>query len=819
MATMAELLPVLRRALPASKVLPMICAGVSDAGGRLRTDCPHCHNPAIILEHEVVCLAAHCEFRTGSVFDVAAFRQGGDFQKGIETIRKRFPEVEKLKAEEWDVLAPKIASETTTARALLHFFIRRVGAINRMDPLLIGAADLMKRLGIAPSLLGDTTFLLVHPVVTELLELVRSYTGSKLKVKIPEAAIYTVTPFFSSPSRIGWIAIGIPESPSLVYVRVDPCRFSYAGLWALTGSCDRAIFSGDLVNGLRLMTHARAAGLHEPHLVVRYDPESEEQGFKFNTALFLLPAGESMFLAGVSAAAAEKYLVGEHVIGHGAKAGEPLVDYITRRLIQLYDAHQGLNGDVKRFLSQVSLTREIRQQLFDRLVQHGYGKLAAALRNEDVTGGVYEVRNSRVIERSNGYFVRRRGDTVDTRVTNFTLQLGSNVRFPGSDEMAVVGEGVYFEHHFPVHLSSEQLYNPMALDTAVKSAWFKSGIRLLDEHGAMRSPPSVIDRRNATMLGIVFNQIRDTLPLSEGVSSMGWSPDQDAFNGAGWRVTRSGKLESVAYYAPPDCPPMQMFVKVTPRRAAGVDPRLADLYALGASMVARRFIDRPIKTVFFANTADVRATLQRFFQGTGQRMSWRINSNVRGFNNDSWMSGMPVLLSGYERPDSRANYPAFAIADSGISLPDLTSQMTLDAGADFAFTMAEVAAWVLRTEGREIPEPHQTDDNVADAHAEGVSILKKACPSRTWTFAMEGYLGIRAWLRSITIGEARASIRFDASSSTCIIQSDLPKSALLDFADLGGTTVGREMRVPAERFLPVWARVQCAEPGFELASA
>ena len=409
-----------------------------------------------------------------------------------------------------------------------------------------------------------------------------------------------------------------------------------------------------------------------------------------------------------------------------------------------------------------------------------------------------------------------------SQVANFTLRLTGNVRFRDRSDTYCRGvmrcgnlkRDVVFRHSLLSGKATrlqEELHNHLITP---------------GEAVVLPHVPTIIDTSSFQKYVIpsLNRQLAD-LPMTEGISRVGWSADRKTFHAPGMTVGADGRTEVPAVFYPG---------VLTLRAFAGVEswadacptnlhPVCQDLISVFLALTVRYYNRCLSPPLCVLQTSDSVAVLEGLLRAVGQTTVFDMGANVRDVTHVDGVNGYPFLASGYGRAQlAKSNLPYVVLTDEGYRVEGSPDVEQIEAGGRaLQFALIRVVEWCLATGADDFREIASVDHHVS-LMKEGQWLMRNACDLQPWEVSVQSLEGLEHMLSQIPAADTKSRMTLTNGVLLTIDLSGIDWDAAQVTADAAsfGAEIGIDgdtVSAPAAALLPAMARFYGAPPDVSLA--
>ena len=609
--------------------------------------CPSCGGILRVLPSGFSCSGFTCKFKAGSSLDILALVHGG-YTAGLDVVLDRYrSRLQFLDTMELREYRASILAAVRSKRALLDFFLRRLSEPPDTNSERAVLHAWMEDQGMSPHNCGATAFAVTKDDIAALSGICIALDA---KGAFPATACLAF-PFFSDHHTISEIRF-LNRRGQTNRVTCFPARFTYTGLLRgdpsfKTDLCYNYVDAASLATGYSLQHTGRS--IH----ALGFDPTQHRLGWIPEEPCYsYTPDFPDLNAPGAIYDECPR-LAMRAPDGTLLKWTTFVVDTSLKVLLEY-----GFNAEACSlvFTSRLGMAEYARIIMGTR--QAGRHDLANELERRLRDYPVYQNGTTRLYALPSGYFMANKSE-LRQAITNFTLELKTNLSFLGSSDLYHTGALVVQGKTYPLALRSECLEHSKDLEAAVRAAEARVP--------GGEATPSVIDKPN---LKWVVNHLRASiakLPKQIGVAQLGWDGYRKTYCGPYWRVEGTNVVAGPTVFHP-DTDVLQNF-SPTPEEITGEGPistTVCDVIAQALAMVVRSYLGMDFFAVNVEHTAEARAMLSQLFRGLGQTEMVRLNFNSRSWGDIKGVDGFPFYAQGHSK--EALKLPAFVLSDAGAQL-------------------------------------------------------------------------------------------------------------------------------------------------------
>ena len=459
-------------------------------------------------------------------------------------------------------------------------------------------------------------------------------------------------------------------------------------------------------------------------------------------------------------------------------------------------------------------------KIINRLREHG--RIAAAEDFHRLTENrvVFKDHKVEVRESVDEYYILTHAGR--SQIANFTLKLSGNVRFRDRSDTYCIGslrcgslrKDVVFKHNLLSGKAArlqEDLHNHLITPGEVV---------------ALAQIPTIIDTSQFQKYVIpTLNQQLSTLPMTEGISRLGWSSDRKTFHAPGVTVSADGRVEVPTVFYPGVLTlkafgAVDTWASVCP---ANLHPVCQDIVSIMLALTVRYYKRWASPPLCVLQTSDAVTVLEGMVKLVGQHSILDMGVNVRDVANVDGVNGYPFLTSGYGKAQiSKSNLPYIVITDEGYRIDGSPDPSQIEAGGRaLQYALLRVVEWCLATGADDFHESPSVNHHVS-LMREGQWLVRNVCDLQPWEISVQGLLGMEHMLSQIPVGTTKDRMTLTDGHLLTVDLAGIDWDVLQvaeDAASFGATIEvdGDQLRAPAAALLPAMARFYGAPPDVSLA--
>jgi hypothetical protein len=337
--------------------------------------------------------------------------------------------------------------------------------------------------------------------------------------------------------------------------------------------------------------------------------------------------------------------------------------------------------------------------------------------------------------------------------------------------------------------------------------------------------PTIVDTTSFQRYVIpsLNKQLAD-LPMTEGISRVGWSADRKTFHAPGMTVCADGRTKVPAIFYP-GVLTLRAFADVenwSDVCPSNLHSACQDMVSMLLALTVRYYKRCLTPPLCVLQTSDSVAVLEGMAAAVGQVSTFDMGSNVRDVTNVDGVNGYPFLAAGYGRAQlSKSNLPYVVLTDEGYRVdgsPD--GEQIAAGGRALQYALLRVVEWCLATGADDFRESASMDHHVS-LMREGQWLVRNVCDLQPWEISVQGLMGMENMLSQIPASETKNRMTLADGTLLTIdltgIEWDVAQ-VTEDAASFGAelTIVGDKLSAPAAALLPAMARFYGEAPDVSL---
>lgn len=764
--------------------------------------CPNCDKPMFVLDTGFVCSSHNCNFKAGGVIDIISLTENVSISKSCEYFFEAFASKAKKISKYKDLeFLSDLTMRLRYKRKLLEFFLRR----RNSEPDRAYAIQAMGALGKAGIRLQDnrlTGFVLSTEEAAELNVILGHYeTGLP---SLPPATAMLVIPYFSDHHTIDSLTVSTPARPSRDHKTIELERNSRL-VWAGLLQAHPATKKVELVESAMDMliantTHARTGTGKEIALHCRYKSTIADVVWKPETCRYVISeeseATPVIALSRLDSCLSEMTL---SVKGVERNVRDYVLETCTSALIK-----DGFTASTKLLLEAAQINEQERFTLLAKLHDARAYDTAEGVRKFLRVVLVHKDEKSLLYATPDGYLTARDESADKVPVTNFVLDVTSNIVFPDSQDVFHAADLTIDGHRRSIVLKPTDIDRIVDLEAAVR---FASG-NLDSEEILENKLPTVRDKNCGRIMSSYLRHKISEAPRIEGIPFLGWNDQRTRFYGPYWYADKKAGCIQYDAVMHPFKVDMQYFANA-PFAARSLHLDLpsgaATVIAQYASMLVRSYLHYPVGAIHYYDDDKHVQAFSSLFDALGQRYMITASPNKRntsGVVEDAGriFKGLPYLVRSFSeglntRTVDFIRSAAFCLGAQGCVLNDIENfkPRENDIKSCTAHVVFAVLEWILKTEAKTF-EPAKSVSFAQCAAIEGSAIIEQACGVTTWNRKNSEYTSLEAFLADVRYEEVNQYVHYNINEHIVTLdlasRKDLSVNAIAaEIAKLGAEKV------------------------------
>lgn len=722
------------------------------------TNCPVCHNRLFVTPQGFLCENLNCDLKAGGVVDVLRYQQNlPDYYEAVGRLLEMFPE--RFHSHAY-LREPKIqravAGHLQKRRAMLEFFLRAA----RHAPATKYDCDLRNHLraGLGEDLFTKSPYL-IFPIWESFQDTWEDFLTDQGIRRLPGLSRNSrpfLIPYFTNSHTVGALLYKDrfdDDSPQIF--EIEPAKYQFSGLlqagpyttkyYLVPSYVGLAKQNLDFFN--TAPTHIALGFLYKSsEASITWVPEkatyieNKKRGHNKWTTLLNLGRDIDLRLSTGLELSDEVPIV------------QRIVDVVYESLVS-----SGFNQETSQLIDLIQLYDNASELLKNKLSSAGHHELTrgvvAHLKHKvlDVEG------EDKLIQTEDGYIHSRKG--VDTSISNFVVEFNRSIRFHGSPDVYYEVNLVNSQYTVPMLLAHQALHQPRQLEKSLQQ--FPKN--LITDHERKQLPVPVMHETSGRRVGMLmraFKKVCGKLPIVEGITSLGWTPDRKTFFGPSWIADADGVRYTKMVFHPSNTILNHYDPEENPVR------KVHDLPLDGQHMIAqiialifRNFHNIPVMPVAVLREAASETLLRSMFAAIGQKTPIH-------FNESQWLRG--VDLQGFPSYGTGCEYPkiknikqgVFMLSERGWSASEIYSADVYDLmGQTLRQVVHECLEWMLTGESVTF-EYHRSVDPTCILSKEGKRVIDRAMGIE-WNIRTPTYNALDALLSQIPFNKTHEFMKED----------------------------------------------------------
>lgn len=706
------------------------------------TKCPKCESKLHILDKEFVCENSGCVFRAGSVVDYLVAAKKCSWDTALETLNTILDN--RLQNTTLFKNKSSVTKYFKTRRRVFDFFLRIAlqGSVNNMHCLQYRNA--LKNQGIDVELLKWGIYVVSGKDTTILRELVKD--GNKIN----DTCI--VLPYFSSYHKVSHILVLNSPLHKPELFEVEPSRISYFGLLQRHPKNNVTKLAYTYAEAAKLNTQYSRVSPENVCLHMMLDAAKGGDYIVFPEVEYVItnPADDNFR----AVATIQKYLPSvavdtQKINLYAAEKIESSDIYLAKSLIKEIKAGKNIIS----LLDLINLKADSKQLLLKKLHEEKYFDEAEEVRNYFKSLPIYNDDKQTLYSNPFGYTLKKSGkDTFINSITNFIVELEQNVVFAESTDIFHAGNVTFNGDVFPVILTQDDVEKAADLEKAVRRATLGS-----PGESALINLPTVKDRGGAKYLISYLREQISSLPRTEGLPMLGWSPRRTSFYAPYFIADKKGSRLGKKYFHPNN-QALSLFTNDSStigQLHLDLPEPISEVISQCAAIITRSYLSMPVRAIPVYNSSEARALLSALFSALGQTSVAQLNHNIRGEDSPG-IRGFPHYAVGYVSSQAnKSSLPAFILCDAGLVINEHFSAEILEqAKQTLKLVVQKVAEWAITTEAASFTQV-QSVSRTAAYTSEGTQVIIDSCNLMSWPHSKKPFENLDNLLANIRPEEVK----------------------------------------------------------------
>lgn len=714
------------------------------AKGYYTTICPKCESKLYALDKELVCENNSCTFRAGSVVDYLMCLGGHKWEDVIaklDTIlngRMKNSVIYKNKE--------VIGTQLKQKRKLFDFFLRigLQGGVNNMG--VIQYRNSIKSQGIDVDNLRWSIFICGDKESQELSRLVNSVKdGDGLKL----TGTNIILPYFANHHTVSHIVVLKSPTSKPDKVAVMPHRISYFGLMQRHPTCEHTKLAYSYADAAKLNTQYARVQPENVCLHMLLDATSDGMSFVPPAAEYVITDEAHDNIRAVSII--QRYVpkldidrnkFNIYQTNESISAG----DYVVARVLEEVKAGRS----IRPVLELMDLSASARHTLLTQLHANRFFKEAEDVRSFFKTMPILTDDKATLFSTPTGYTIKRSNSSIVNYVSNFTIDLEHNLVFAESTDIFHAGNVMFNGGSYQFVVKQDELERVSDLEKAVRRSAISTGSEI-------EAMPTIRDRGAAKYITTYLRDQISSLPRSEGIPMLGWSPRRTSFYAPTFIADKRGTRTGKKYFHPS--------VQVLNNYSNDIDKfdrihqdlpeDIVNVLNQAATFITRSYLSMPVRPIAIYNSAEARNMLSALFSNIGQVTAIQLNNNIRG-EELSGVRGFPYYAVGYSYAQTvKSGLSAFILCDNGINIDKTFAVEDLDKGSQaLKFIIHKAAEWALNTEAANFRQINSVS-RYNSYSVEGAGVILDSCGLSNWPSSKTPYENLDKMLSSIKFDEVK----------------------------------------------------------------
>ena len=732
--------------------------------GNYATDCPKCSSKLYIIDNEFVCENNACVFRAGGVVDYLVAANHCTWDSALSTLNTiisgRLNSTTILKDKEI------ITRELKNRRRVFDMFLRLGLASNSTNISSIQYRGAIRAQGLDPDLLRWSVFIANSAEVEEI-----NKSLSLIGVNTNLSGNNILLPYFADHHTVSHIVALKSPTDKPIKIAVIPHRTSFFGLLQRHPKCGTVHVANSYAAAAKLNTFY---GRNSPELIclhMNLDILAQHTALTLKGATYVSSgAYDTDDLRTV--ATLQRYVPSLSVQGattHTSYSGEQCVVASNEFILQCIIRELKKGNNILNILPLLDLTPANRHELLLQLHNARYFTEADMVRSYFKTLPIYSNDKITLFSNAGGYTLKKNNaDTFTTHVSNFTIELEQNIVFAESTDIFHTGNVTFNNNTYPVTLKQEELDRAADLERAARRATL--GVSSED----CENIPTIKERGGVKYVTAYLREQLASLPKTEGIPMLGWSPRRSAFYSPNF-IANSKGTRAGAKQLHPGIGVLSSYARIAETESKLFHDLPVDIVNIvnqAAAFIIRSFLSMPVRPILVYNNSEARRLLSGVFTALGQVTAVQLNNNIRG-EELSGLRGFPFYSAGYTQAQAnKSSLPSFVLCDSGLQLTQTYETAIIDkARQTLNFVVRHVVEWALRTNAECFEQQHSVSR--ANAYSiEGANVIMTACEIDSWPFSKTPFENLDSLLSLIKFGDVKQYFIKDINTHMVRIQRE-----------------------------------------------
>ena len=693
------------------------------SGDQYTITCPSCHNRLFVLREGFLCENIDCSFRAGGVVDLLKTQeQLPDYVSAISRLEEIFPSLFKGQLHTHDAKTRMRVATRLNARRNLFELLRLMAKEQPRNSHDVTTKNkLRKAFGDQPVAASPYAVFPLWRKHYKQLQTILTQYGERNPPNFDLEDAPFLVPYFSNHHTVGVLGFHADIDREYEYRVLEPSKYQFFGLMQAHPKTQNVY----LTSGFRLalLKNAEFSQKDPTQLALHCTMKGSENRISWvPKAATYLETKRNRWSPIITLGLDIPISVARGTTLNSVTT--PLQDHIVHVLVSKIIA-EGFNADVEYLLELCQLYKDvhimalIRKDLEDAGRLDELNQLQSFLRHKvlSVEG------DEKLYQAEEGYFYARRG--VDVGLSNFSLDFHRSIRFHNSSEVYYEVDLRYSERSIPMLLSHQNLHQPRLLEQSLQQ--FPNKDVELDKLQGLPVLYEVAGRK-AGMLLRYFKRLTSSLPIAEGINSLGWSVDRKRFHGPNWIADPGGIRHNPLVFSPGN-EMLKLFVSED-RPVRKVHQQLpldiTHIIAQTLGLVFRSYHNVGLMAIPILREGQGENLLRGLFREMGQRGPLHFNENqwIRSVD----VHGFPVYGTGCDyRKTQNVKQAVFMLtSDRGQRIDTEYSEEIFEkAGQTFRQVFHECVAWMLEGEDVSFENHRSVDPNFILAK-EGARVIQRA---------------------------------------------------------------------------------------------
>lgn len=687
-----------------------------------RHPCPCCGTEAVTTPWYTECSNRACELRVAGPMDLMAWYHGGDYRKAAAYVNRQVGR---------DMVGDRLADALRSRRQVMRIWLSLCHA-----PMKFSNSVIFDNLMHGGSLNhGQESVCLVNEeelaALSRLSALSGASTAGFVSQGYPVSAVSVVQ---SVPWLVDHLVVHQPDHKAVI--SWEKGKSGFGGLIGMAGVESRR-FAPTVQSALSIQRILKASGTHEEigfwvdlgsATVPRCEFQPEKMTLVVDTAEQMVSGSRVLRRFGIEDSVAGcgsgklftieappvRTTKWRHIrMGYIASSIKSFEKRMSPETIKLLETSAPPREEVAALAGV--FRKEGRIALSDELMAH--------LDNRVIS----EDRNVKIRETSGSYeYETQIGKSA---LSNFSLRFTHNLVFRDSSEVFHVARTVCGHSTYEVMLTGASLDSTTTLAESMR---FQHATRAKQDAAL----PVIIDTVNFRkhVLPYLRKEV-SRIGSQNGVSSLGWSIDRQAFLLPGMMVDMSGRQLADSKFHP-NMPALRLFDTSADWTEVGlteVPAPARDFTAMVLAQCARFYLRLPVSPICVDQKSPARALALAVSKALGQKDVFELNANMRDSTHGMGARGYPVLAHGYSLQQAQHLQACVILLTDGGYCADVGDVYAFaePMGRAIRHSLVRMVEWLMATNGEDYVESPSSDIHNSLLR-EGRWLLDAVCKMQAW---------------------------------------------------------------------------------------